>query len=58
MSKYNQQKETARQKCIDIVNENSEKQLYWSEVYEQNLMFNKIAKRFGLIKEFRENALI
>lgn len=58
MKNYQNKKETARQKCINIFNENCEKQLAYSEVISQGVYFSNIAKRNGLTKEFRENGLI
>lgn len=61
---YQERKETARQKAIDWQLEASDWQL---EASEQSLsygelaaigdFFYKLGKRYGLLKEFRENAI-
>lgn len=51
-------KEEARQFAINLKESINKKSLYWSEVLEIDTQIYKIGKRFGLIKEFRENGLI
>lgn len=55
---YKQLKEEARQKAIDMQNEISEKNLSWWDVAQLGDYFEKLGKRYGLLKEFRENGII
>lgn len=55
---YQENKEIARQKAIDWQNETAKKDVYYSELIEQAEYFQKIAKRYGLTKEFKENGII
>lgn len=55
---YLQLQEEARQKAIDWQMKVSEKPMYMSELAEWNEYFRKLGKRYGLLKEFRENAII
>lgn len=54
---YKQLKEEARQKAIDTQNEISEKNLSWWDVAQLGDYFEKLGKRYGLLKEFRENGI-
>lgn len=58
MNKYQQQKERYRQLAIDWQIEFSENDHYMSEYAYWGDYFTKVGKRFGLLKEFRENAII
>lgn len=58
MNKYQQQKERYRELAIDWQIEFSENDHYMSEYAYWNDYFTKVGKRFGLLKEFRENAII
>jgi hypothetical protein len=55
---YQSKKQSVRKNVIDITNENNENSMFWSEVIEQTAKFEKLAKRYGLIREFKENGLI
>lgn len=55
---YKKLKEKARQKAIEWQKEFSEKQIFYSELVEAQAYFEKQAKRYGLIKEFKENGII
>lgn len=57
MSKYQQQKARAREIAIDWQYESSEKDLSYGELAEAGNYFYKLGRRFGLLKEFRENAI-
>ena len=50
--------EEAREQAIDWQNEFSNKSMSWSEVIEAAAHFEKLAKKFGLTKEFQENGII
>ena len=56
---YSEGKEKAREEAIEWQNTFSEgKTYYWSEMAEFSDHFSKLAKRYGLIREFRENGII
>ena len=57
MNNYQQRKEAARQKAIDWQYEASEQDLSYGELAEAGNYFYKLGKRFGLLREFRENAI-
>ena len=57
-TKYQIKKEQARQKAIDWQLEFIENDHYMSEYAYWNTYFLKLAKKYGLIKEFRENCII
>ena len=55
---YEETKEAARSKAIEWqMNFNNHNYSYGEIVYFQNY-FERLGKRFGLLKEFRENAII
>jgi hypothetical protein len=51
-------KEKARQIAIDIQNQTSNEKTSYSELIEIQNRLQKIGKRTGLIKEFRENGIL
>ena len=57
MNNYQKRKETARQKAIDWQSAASEQNLSYGELAEIGNFFYKLGKRFGLLREFRENAI-
>ena len=58
MNKYNQLKEAARQQAIEWQYENANKNTSYVDLYESQQKFEKLAKRYGLVREFRENGII
>ena len=58
MKTYQEKKEEARDKAIAWQLEASEKCLSYAELAEVGEHFAKLAKRYGLIKEFKENGII
>lgn len=56
--KYAENKEKSRQKAIDWQNEQAKKSISYSEMIEQAEKFRKLAKRYGLTREFVENGII
>lgn len=58
MNEYQKRKEGARNKAIRFQLSLDEYNLSWSELVEWQDYFYKLARRYGLIKEFRENAII
>ena len=56
---YQERKEEVRQQAIDYQNSFTEGQTYfWSELAEIGAKFERLAKRYGLIREFKENGII
>ena len=58
MNNYQTQKAKAIDKAIEYQHNASEKQYSYGELYEIQDYFYKLAKKYGLIKEFRENGII
>ncbi len=56
MSYYNKRKEEVREMAIDFSNYDGPISCY--ELMENQYKFEKLAKRYGLIKEFKENGII
>ena len=50
MNTYQEKKEAIRQQALDWE--------YWSELAEMTAYFEEQARRFGLLREFRENGII
>ena len=55
---YTEKKEQARQMAIDWQNEQAKKDSSYAELIEQAEQFRKLAKRYGLTREFVENGII
>lgn len=55
---YKELKEKARQKAIDTQYEIAEQNLSWWDVAHLSDYFYKLGKRYGLLKEFKENGII
>jgi hypothetical protein len=58
MNKYNILKTKARDKAITIQMEMSEKDLSYYEIINITQKLEKLGKRYGLLKEFKENGVI
>ena len=58
MNKYQQAKERARQKAINTQQHFSENSYSMSDLADFGAYFEKLGKRYGLIKEFKENGII
>ena len=56
--KYTEKKAQARQKAIDWQHEFSERVLSYGEIVYFAEQFRKLGKKYGLIREFRENGII
>ena len=54
---YQAKKADLRQQAIDYSNIQGVLTLYWSEVAEISNFFERNGKRYGLLKEFRENGI-
>ena len=58
MNKYQQAKERARQRAGDWQLAFSDNVYYWSDLADFSAYFEKLGKRYGLIKEFKGNGII
>lgn len=57
MKSYQEKKEAARQIAIDWQLNESDKDVSYFEFVEISNRFYRIGKRFGLLREFRENGI-
>jgi len=57
VSDYQVKKEEVRQQAIDYQLETSERCLSYGELFEMTSYFERLGKRYGLLKEFRENGI-
>ena len=55
---YTEKKAQARQKAIDWQNEQAKNPISWAEMIEKAGQFRKLAKKYGLTREFIENGII
>ena len=55
--KYQQAKEAARLFAIDAQNEISENNFSYGEIAEISDILHQLGKRFGLVREFKENRI-
>ena len=58
MSEYQKKKAAARSYAQDWQEEFSESSWTWEEVATMQDTFLRIARRYGLVREFRENGII
>lgn len=58
MSKYTRAKENARQKAMDWQTEYYNNNYSYGELIAFAEYFTRLAKRYGLMTEFRENGII
>lgn len=58
MTTYKARKAAARDAAIMAQQEAAEKVQSWEEVAETAARLERLARRFGLLREFRENGLI
>lgn len=58
MSNYQTRKAAAREAAINWQYEFAERTMFWSELAEASERFEKLAHRYGLKKEFRNNGII
>lgn len=58
MSRYMRGKENARQEAKDFQATFSEESYTWTELAITGARFEKLARRYGLIREFRDNGII
>ena len=57
MNKYQLEKEQARQKAIEWQLGYGNHSYSWAEIQRYCDYFEKLGKRYGLLKEFRENGI-
>ena len=58
MSKYKENKEKARQKAIEWQLDFANHNYSWGELAYYSDYFERLAKRYGLVEEFKENGII
>ena len=58
MNKYKQGKEQAKAKALEWSINEAQRPKSWGEYAEQVAQLERLAKRYGLIKEFKENGII
>ena len=58
MTKYQIEKEKARQEAINWQLDFDNHNYSYYELWMQQIRFEKLARQFGLRKEFRENGII
>jgi hypothetical protein len=58
MKTYKEMKEQLRQEAIDFQIEKMGVSMSYAELYEAQQYFYEYGKRYGLIKEFRENGVL
>lgn len=58
MKTYRERKEATREQAIDFQNNFSDKSCSWEDLIALSYYFEKMGKRYGLLKEFRENGII
>ena len=54
---YETKKEMARQEAIDWQNDAANRNYSYGELCEFVMRFEKFGRRYGLLKEFRENGI-
>ena len=58
MNYYQKRKAAARSEAIDYQNDVAELSLSWWDVAHMGEHFEKLGRRYGLTREFRENGII
>lgn len=58
MSTYQENKEKAREKAIEWQRDFENHNYSWGELAYYGVYFEKLAKRYGLVEEFKENGII
>ena len=58
MSTYEQRKENARRIAQEKQLEQSQKNYSWGELQAEQYYLEKLAKKYGLTEEFRNNGII
>ena len=55
---YAEKKSAAMERAIDYQRAAANLNLSYGEIAEKQTFFEKLARRFGLVREFRENGII
>ena len=55
---YTEHKEKARNEAIEWQHDFANHDYYWSELAEFSAHFEKLGRRYGLLREFKENGII
>ena len=58
MKTYRERKEAAREQAIEFQLSHGDHSYSWGELATLGSYFEKMGKRYGLLKEFRENGII
>lgn len=58
MNRYSEQKQKARKKAIEWQYNFNSQSYNWLDLANFSTYFEKLGKRYGLLKEFRENGII
>lgn len=58
MTNYEKAKATAREKAVDFSNTCGEMNLSYADLAEIGNKFRTLGKRYGLLREFRENGIL
>ena len=57
MTKYQKAKAAAREKAVEFSLTCGDRDMSYSELAEIGNYFNRLGHRYGLLREFRENAI-
>lgn len=55
---YQARKDEVRQQAMDWQNAQYDMSASWGEIAEATCYFKRLAKRYGLVREFAENGII
>lgn len=58
MNTYQRRKDTAREQAAQWQTDFSDRSPSWGEIAAQQRQLEQIARRYGLLREFRENGII
>lgn len=58
MNKYKEMKEKTRQEAIDFQTDFENQDYCWGDLTIYHAYFEEKAKKYGLVKEFKENGII
>lgn len=58
MNNYSKRKEEVRDLAINWQAECGEKNYSWSELADWGDFFTRLGRRYGLLREFRENGIV
>lgn len=58
MNRYQRGKNNAREQAVVWQANSAEQSPSWGEIAAQQRQFEQLARRYGLVREFRDNAII